>query len=163
MLFSSPSMNFMTIVLNSCSIILLKIVFDQFVSCRYFLEFLLRRILPFHHLGSPSGGSKLQGTSPVLSRETCVGGRGCSQILYLPPVHHWGHSQTGVYLIFPSLRGKTYCGVVWPLSGLLSYCQTCGAASMGSGILAGGSARSTGAGGAGLSHVAIGGPLREGP
>ena len=53
------------------------------------------------------------------------------------PAHRWGHSQTGVYLIFPSPRGRTHCGVVWPLSGLLAHCQACGAASTGSVVLAG--------------------------
>ena len=48
----------------------------------------------------------------------------------------WGHRQTGVYLIFPSPRDRTHCGVVWPLPGLLAHCQACGAALMGSGILA---------------------------
>ena len=48
-----------------------------------------------------------------------------------------GHSQTCVYLTFPSPRGRTHCGMVWPLSGLLAHCQACGAASMGSGVLAG--------------------------
>ena len=68
---------------------------------------------------------------------TCVGGLGCSHTQCLPPAHHWGHSQTGVYLIFPSPKGRTHCGVVWPLSGLLAHCQACGAALMGSGVLAG--------------------------
>ena len=35
----------------------------------------MRRILPFHHLGSPCSGSNLQGTSPVLSGVTSVRGR----------------------------------------------------------------------------------------
>ena len=39
--------------------------------------------------------------------------------------------------IFSFLRGRTHCGVVWPLSRLLAHCQACGAALMGSGILAG--------------------------
>ena len=82
----------------------------------------MRRVLCFIIFGSSWGGAKLQGTTPVLSGVTCVGGR--------------GHSQTGVHLIFPSPRGRTHCGVVWPLSGLLAHCQACGAASMGSGILA---------------------------
>ena len=73
----------------------------------------------------------------MLSGVTCAGGCGHSQTLCLPPAHHWGHSQTGVYLIFPSPRGRTHCGVVWPLSGLLAHCQACGAASMRSGVLAG--------------------------
>ena len=47
-----------------------------------------------------------------------------------------GHSQTGVYLIFPSPTVRNHCGVVWPLSGLLAHCQACGTASLGSGILA---------------------------
>ena len=59
----------------------------------------------------------------MLSGVTCVGGR--------------GHSQTGVCLIFSSPRGRTHCGVAWPLSGLLADCQACGAALMGSGVLAG--------------------------
>ena len=42
-----------------------------------------------------------------------------------------------VYLIVPSPRGRTHCRVLWPLSGLLAHCQACGAASMGSGVLAG--------------------------
>ena len=54
-----------------------------------------------------------------------------------PPVHHWGHSQTGVYLIFFSPRGRTHCGVLWPLSGLLAHCQAYGNVSVGSGVLAG--------------------------
>ena len=54
-----------------------------------------------------------------------------------PPAHGWGHSQTDVYLIFPSPRGKTHFGVVWPLSGLLAHCQDCGTALMGFGLLAG--------------------------
>ena len=73
----------------------------------------------------------------MLSGVTCVHGRGCSQTRCLSPVHSWGHSQNGVYLIFPSPRGRTHCGVVWPLSGLLAHCQASGAASTGSGILAG--------------------------
>ena len=59
----------------------------------------------------------------MLSGVICVGGRGCSQ--------------TGVYLIFPSPGGRTHRGAGWPLSGLLAHCQACGAASMGSGVLAG--------------------------
>ena len=76
------------------------------------------------------------------------------------------HSQTGMYLIFPSSRGRTHCGVVWPLSGLLEHCQACGAASMGSGqgcIRQGGSTRCTGVGGVGLASFASGDPLQEGP
>ena len=53
------------------------------------------------------------------------------------PAHHCGHIQTGVYLIFPSPRGRTHCVVVWPLSGIFAHCQSCGTAWMGSGILAG--------------------------
>ena len=48
-----------------------------------------------------------------------------------------GASQTGVYLIFPSPRGRTHYGVVLSLSGLLAHCQACGAALMGSGVLDG--------------------------
>ena len=84
----------------------------------------------------------------------------------MPPAHHWGHCQTGVYFIFPSPRGRTHYGVVWPLSGLLTHFQACGAASMGSGqgcISQGGSARCIGVGEAGLSSFAISGPLQEGP
>ena len=54
---------------------------------------------------------------------TCVGRRGHSQTRHLSPAHCWGHSQTGVYLIFSSPRGRTHCGVVLPLSGLLAHCQ----------------------------------------
>ena len=59
------------------------------------------------HIGSLS--------PPVLSGVTCVGGRGHSQTRCLPSTHRWGHSQTGVYLIFPSPRGRIHCGVapVW--------------------------------------------------
>ena len=107
---------------------------------------------------------ELQGTSPVLSGVTFVGGRGCSQTPCLPPAHRWGHSQTGVYLIISSLRGRTHCGVLWPLSGLLALCQACGAALTGSGILARvDPQRCTGARETGLAHFAAGGPLREGP
>ena len=108
------------------------------------------------HIGSLS--------PPVLSGVTCVGGRGHSQTRCLPSTHRWGHSQTGVYLIFPSPKGRTHRGVMWPLSGL--WCQACGAASMGCGqgrISQGGSARCTGAGRAGLASFAIGVPLQEGP
>ena len=87
-------------------------------------------------MGSPWGGAQLQGTSAVLSGVTCVGGWGRSQTQHLYPAHCWGYSQTGVYLIFPPPRGRTHCGVVWPLSGLLAHCQACGAASMGHGVLA---------------------------
>ena len=102
----------------------------------------------------------------MLSRETCAGGRVRSQTRCLPPAHRWGHCQTGVYFIFPSPRGRTHYGVVWPLSGLLIHFQACGAASMGSGqgcISQGGSARCIGVGEAGLSSFAISGPLQEGP
>ena len=99
----------------------------------------------------------------MLSEGTCVGGRGCSRTRCLPPAHRWGHSQTGVYLIFPSPRGRTHCGVMWPLSGLLAHCHACGAASMGPGVLARVDPRCTGVGGVGLAHCASGGPLREGP
>ena len=81
------------------------------------------------------------------------------------PAHCWGHSQTGVYLFFPPPRGRTHCGVVWPLSGLFTRCQAC-AASMGSGqglIRWGGSARCIGVEGVGLASFVGGGPLREGP
>ena len=37
----------------------------------------------------------------------------------------------------PLPRGRTHCGVVWPLSGLLAHCQACGAALMRSGVFAG--------------------------
>ena len=116
-------------------------------------------------LGSPCGGSELQGTSPVLFRVTCVGGRDHSQTGCLPPAHRWGHSKTGVYLTFPSSRGRTHCGMVWPLSELLAHCQACGAALMGSGqgcISRGGSTSCTGAGGEGLACFAVGSPLGEG-
>ena len=73
----------------------------------------------------------------MLSGETCVGGQGHSETGCLPSADRWGHSQTGVYLTVPSPRGRTHCGVVWPLSGLLAHCQVCGAALMGSGVLAG--------------------------
>ena len=90
---------------------------------------------------------------------------GCSQTRCSPPTHRWSHSQTGVpYLSSP--RGRTHCGVVWHLSGLLAHFQACGAALMGSGqgrISWGGSARCTGTGGAGQGSFALGGPLREGP
>ena len=115
-------------------------------------------------LGSPCSGSKLQGTSPVLSRVTCVGGRGHSQTQYLPPAHRWGHSQTGVYLIFPSPRGRTqlWSGVapVWTtctLPGLLCCFHGIWRISQG------GSTRCTGAGGAGLAHCAITSPMQESP
>ena len=72
----------------------------------------------------------------MLSGVTCVGGLAAVRPDVCPSPC-WGHSQTGVYCIFPSPRGRTHCGVVWPLSGLLAHCQPCGAASMGSGILAG--------------------------
>ena len=81
------------------------------------------------------------------------------------PAHRWGHSQTGVYLVFPSPRGRTHCGVVWVLSRLLAHFQICGAASMGSGqgcVSRGGSTKCTGVGGAGLARFAFGGTLREG-
>ena len=100
----------------------------------------------------------------MLSGETCVGGWGRSQTPCLPPAHHWGHSQTGVYLIFPSPRGRSHCGVVWTLYGLLAHCQSC--ALMGSGqgrISSGGSATCTGLGGAGLASFALSGLLWEGP
>ena len=42
-----------------------------------------------------------------------------------------------MYLIFPSPRCRTHCGVVWALSGLLAHRQACGAASVGSGVLDG--------------------------
>ena len=116
-------------------------------------------------MDSPWSGTELQGTSPVLSGVTCVGGQGRSQTQCLPRAHRWGHNQTGVYLIFPSPRGRTHCGVVWPLSGLLAHFQAYGAASMGSSqgcIRLGGSTRCTGVGGAGLARFAVGGLLWEG-
>ena len=103
---------------------------------------------------SPFGSSKLQGASPVLSGVTCVGGYSRSQTRCLSPATP-GAIQTGVYFIFPSPRGRTHCGVVFPLSGLLPHCQACGAALMGSGqgcISRGGSANSTGAGGVALGR-----------
>ena len=121
----------------------------------------MRRILHLVILGSPCGGSKLQGTSPVLSGVTCVGGQGRSQTKrLLGPQSGWCVPD------FSSCRGRTHCGVVWSLSGLLAHCQACGAALMGSGqghIRQGGSARCTGAGGAGLACFVVSGPLREGP
>ena len=83
----------------------------------------------------------------------------------LPPAHRWGHSQTFLYLIFPSPRVRTHCRMVWPLSGLLAHSQACGAASMGSGqghISQGGSSSCTGAVGACLASFALSGPLQEG-
>ena len=90
----------------------------------------------------------------MLSGETCVGGCVHSQIRCLPSAYHWGHSQTGVYLMFPSPRGRIHCGVVWPLPGLLAHCQACDAASMGSGqglISRDVSSRCTGVGWEGLA------------
>ena len=52
--------------------------------------------------------------------------------------------------------------MVWPLSGLVAHCQACGAASMGSGVLAGVDPQGA-QGGAGSARFAVGGPLREGP
>ena len=66
-------------------------------------------------LDSPWRGEDLQGTSPVLWCITGVGGRGRSQTWCLPPAHHWGHSQTGVCLLFPSSQGGIHCGVAWPI------------------------------------------------
>ena len=69
-----------------------------------------------------------------------------------------------MYLIFPSPRGRTHCGVVWPLSGLL--CTLPGLWCCFDGIWHiswGGFARCTVAGGAVLARFAVGGPLREGP
>ena len=51
-----------------------------------------------------------------------------------PPAHHWGHSQTGVYLLFPSPWAGIHCGVMWPVWA------TCTLPSLwcwGSGVLAG--------------------------
>ena len=166
MLFSSPVINFMTIILNSCSVILIESFLINLLAVATSWSFFCREFFRFVILGSICGSSKLQGTSPALSRETCVGGWSHSQTRCLLPAHRWGHSQTGVYLIFPSPRGRTHCGVAWPLSGLLAHCQACGAASMGSGqrhISWGGSARCTGVGGTGLACFAVSGPLWEGP
>ena len=46
----------------------------------------------------------------------------------------WGHSQTGVYLLFPSPRGRIHCGVAWPV---LATCTLPGLWCWGSGVLAG--------------------------
>ena len=156
----------MTIILNSCSVILLKSFLINSFAVGTSWSFFCGEFFHFLILGSPCGCSKLQSTSPVLSGVTCVGGRGRSQTQCLPPAHCWGHSQTGVYPTFPSPRVRTQYGVVWPLSGLLSRCQACGAALMGSGVLVrveGRSARCTGAGGAGLACFVVGGLLQEGP
>ena len=99
----------------------------------------------------------------MLSGESCVGGRGHSQTRCLPPGLRRGHSQTGVYLIFPSSRGRTHCGVVWPLSGLPAYCQACGAGLMGSGILAGVDPQGAQGGRGRLSSLCSCCPLWEGP
>ena len=45
-----------------------------------------------------------------------------------------GHSQTGVYLLFPSPRGRIHCGVVWPI---WATCTLPGLWFWGSGVLAG--------------------------
>ena len=83
------------------------------------------------------------------------------------PAHYWGHSQTGVYLIFRFPKGTSHVCVsgvapVW----LFAHFQACGASSMGSGqgcFTGGGSARCTEAGGVGLACFALGGPLQEAP
>ena len=137
MLFSSPAINFMTIILNSCYVILLKLFLINLLAVATSWSFFWGEFFHFVILGSPCSSSKLQGTSPVLSRITCVGEQGHSRTWCLPPAHCWGHSQTDVYLIFLSPRGRTHCGVLWPLSGLLAHCQACGASSMGYGVLAG--------------------------
>ena len=46
----------------------------------------------------------------------------------------WGHSQTGVYLLFPSPRGGVHCGVAWPI---WATCTLPGLWCWGSGVLAG--------------------------
>ena len=156
----------MTIILNSCSVILLKSFLINSFAVGTSWSFFCGEFFHFLILGSPCGCSKLQSTSPVLSGVTCVGGRGRSQTQCLPPAHCWGHSQTGVYPTFPSPRVRTQYGVVWPLCGLLAHCQACGGTSMGSGqghISQGRSAMCTGTGGAGLALFAIRGPLCEGP
>ena len=48
-----------------------------------------------------------------------------------PPL---GHSQTGVYLLFPSSRGGIHCGVAWPV---WATCTLPGLWCWGSGVLAG--------------------------
>ena len=76
----------------------------------------------------------------------------------------WGHSQTGVYLIFPSSRGRTQ---LW--SGVAPVWTTCtlpGLWCCFNGIWRisrVGSTRCTGAEGASLASFAVGGPLQEGP
>ena len=90
---------------------------------------------------------------PLCSPEKLIG--------WLGPQSDW------CVLYLPLSQGKDslWCGVVWPLSGLLAHCQDCGVALKGSGqgcISQGGSTRCTGAGGEGLARFALGGPLREG-
>ena len=82
------------------------------------------------------------------------------------PSHLWGHSQSCVYLIFPSPRGRAHLQWCGPCLGYLHTSRFVGAVSMGSGqghIRQGGSARSTGTRGARLACFAISGPLQEGP
>ena len=52
----------------------------------------------------------------------------------LPPAHRWGHSQTGVCLLFPSPRGGIHCGFAWPVWGT---CPLPGLWCWGCGVLAG--------------------------
>ena len=83
----------------------------------------------------------------------------------LSPAHSCGHSQTGVYLIFPSPGGRTPS--LW--SGVAPVWATCTLPGLwccfdGIWLISrGGSARCTEAGGAGSAHFAVGGPLWEGP
>ena len=103
---------------------------------------------------------------PLCCPEKLVLWAGPQSDLISAPAHCSGNSQTGMHPTFPSPRGRTHCGVVWPLSGLLAYCQACGAASKGSCqgcISQGGSARCTGVGGADLALFAVDGLLGEGP
>ena len=100
------------------------------ISWRFFWGEFFRLVI----LDSPWSGAELQGTSPVLSWITCVGGWGRSQTWCLPPAHRWGRSQTGGCLLFPSPRGRIHCGVVWPV---WATCTLPGLWCWGSGVLAG--------------------------
>ena len=126
----------------------------------------MRRILPFCHLGYSLGWCRTAGHFPCAVQSNLCWWAGLQSDPMSAPSPPLGPQSEWCVPYLLLSRGRTHCGEVWPLSGLLAYCQACGAASMGSGkgcISPGGSTRFTGVGGAGSAHFAVGGPLQERP
>ena len=121
----------------------------------------MREILPFRHFGQSLEWCGTAGHFPCAVLNNLRWWVGPQSDLMSAPSPPLG-PRTGVYLLFPSPRGGIHCGVGW--GGPCGYLYTARLVVLGIWHISwGGSARCTGAGGAGSPRFSFGDLLWEGP